>query len=188
MFRTHRSARPPVIALLLLVLALCFVDAFGFGPGIGPSEARAEESWGYDLGHELMSPYCPGRTLATCPSPQAAELVQWIVAQEAAGATQEQVIEMLVDRFGEDILGTPPAEGFTLWAYILPVIGFALGGGIVVLVLWRVVRGGAASDDPSQPLAAGSGSANRTAASDAIGIDSDEELARLVDRDLQHRA
>ena len=77
-----------------------------------------------------MSPFCPGRTLASCPSPQAAELVQWIVMQEAAGATREEVIEILVERYGEEILGAPPAEGITLWAYVFPVLGFVLFGGV----------------------------------------------------------
>ena len=84
----------------LMMLALVALIA-------GAAQAR---DWGYDLGDELMSPFCPGRSLATCPSPNAAELVQWIVTQEAAGVTREQVIEILIERFGEEILGAPPAR------------------------------------------------------------------------------
>lgn len=183
---TIGNRRPTLASVLLLLLAVSVAGACMMG---ATSEAQAEESWGYDLGHELMSPYCPGRTLATCPSPQAAELVQWIVTQEAAGVSQEQVLEMLVDRFGEDILGAPPAEGFTLWAYILPVAVFVIGGGLAFVVLRRVVKGGPRQPD-AHPLAS-AGTSARVAASpplDATGIDSDEELARLVDSDLQRRA
>jgi len=113
------------------------------------------ESWGYDLSHDLMSPFCPGRTLATCPSPQAAELVQWIVMQEAAGASQEQVVDMLIERYGEEILGAPPAEGITLWAYVFPVAGFLVGGGLAFIVLRRIVASGPVAS-ASGPMVGGS--------------------------------
>ncbi len=93
--RWARSARLRKSAVLLLAAAAMLLAM--------ASASFAEESWGYALGHDLMSPFCPGRTLATCPSPNAAELVQWIVMQEAAGLTREQVIEMLIERFGEQI-------------------------------------------------------------------------------------
>jgi cytochrome c-type biogenesis protein CcmH/NrfF len=150
----------------------------------------AEDSWGYDIAHELMSPYCPGRTLATCPSPQAAELVQWIVMQEAAGVSQEQVIEMLIERFGEDILGAPPAEGMTLWAYIFPVLGFLVGGGAAFLALRKIVGGGGISE--ATPAVASGGFAAPPALDGPPKQDDadsdDDDLARIVDGDLDLRA
>ena len=110
----------------------------------------AAKSWSYDLAGELMSPYCPGRTLASCPSPQAAELVQWMVLQEADGATREQIVEMLIERFGEEILAAPPAKGITLWAYVVPVLGFLVGGGLVVIALRRIVAKGVVPESASQ--------------------------------------
>jgi len=150
--------------------------------------ANAEDSWGYDIAHELMSPYCPGRTLATCPSPQAAELIQWIVLQEAAGVTQDQVVEMLIERFGEDILGAPKAEGIKVLAYIMPVLGFVIFGGVAVIVLRRIVsRGGenraaGSTTREARPDAGSSDSAATRSPSD------DDELARIVDGDLELRA
>ena len=142
-----------------------------------------EESWGYALGHDLMSPFCPGRTLATCPSPDAAELVQWIVVQEAAGVTKQQVIEILIERFGEQILAAPPAEGITLWAYIFPVLGFVVGGGIAFLALRRIVAdrqpGAAAALPAAGPI---------SATPKPIAPELDAELARIVDADLELRA
>lgn len=181
-----------------------------------PAVAAEPESWGYDLSHDLMSPFCPGRTLATCPSPQASELVQWIVMQEAAGASREQVVEMLIERYGEEILGAPPAEGITLWAYVVPVLGFLVGGGLAFLVLRRIVAsgpvlagpvaGGAAVGGP----AVGGAQTRATAVETAPGLPGtpggperdglrdasrddaaravDEDLARIVDADLAGRS
>ena len=146
--------------------------------------AAAEQSWAYDLAGELMSPYCPGRTLASCPSPQAAELVQWMVLQDAAGSTQEEVIDILVERFGEEILGAPRAKGIGLWAYILPVLGFVVGGGLAVVVLRRIVAGGSAEPVTSPPPTSDAIRPVSPAASAA----SDEDLARLVDAELAARS
>lgn len=159
-----------------------------------PSEAAApaatsgsapESTWAYDLASELMSPFCPGRTVASCPSPQATELIQWIAAQEAAGSTREEVIAILVERHGEEILGAPPARGITLWAYVFPVLGFVAFGGIAALVLRRIVapRAGAlaAAAVPAVPASAANvGPAVSSAAAD--------ELARIVDAELAERA
>jgi len=168
------------------------------------------KSWGYDLASELMSPYCPGRTLASCPSPQAAELVQWMVLQEAAGSSQEEVIAILIERFGEEILGAPPAKGITLWAYIFPILGFVLGGGLVVIALRRMVAAQSTStstlpaDSPDSALSdlatgvrsAGSVTSTPTPtdapepgdANSERRAATDDELARRVDADLAARA
>lgn len=155
--------------------ALLVLDASG----------AAAKSWSYDLAGELMSPYCPGRTLSSCPSPQAAELVQWMVLQEAAGSTREEIVAILVERFGEDILGAPPARGITLWAYILPILGFVIGGGLVILALRRIVaRSGGAGDVST--LSGQPGLAVQSAGAPSPTL-SDDDLARLVDADLASR-
>jgi cytochrome c-type biogenesis protein CcmH len=136
----------------------------------------AAKSFSYDLAGELMSPYCPGRTLSSCPSPQAAELVQWMVVQEAGGATREQIVDMLIERFGEEILGAPPAKGIMLWAYVVPMLGFVLGGGLVAVVLRRIVARNVVE-------VAASGHAVGVA-----GARADDDLAKLVDAELDDLA
>jgi len=142
-------------------------------------DANAEtESWGYSLAHELMSPYCPGRTLAACTSGQAAELRQWILLQEAAGASREEVVSVLEQRFGDVIRSSPEPEGWGLAAWLLPGAVLLLGALVVVGVLRGMVAKPArelseASRVPS-PLPPTGGLAPRT----------DAEIARLVDEEL----
>ena len=83
--------RRPTAQVPALVLAL----AVGFAAAAFATPALAQEpdrgmGWGYHLANELMSPYCPGRTLNDCPSSQAAELKSWILAQEQAGRSQAE--------------------------------------------------------------------------------------------------
>jgi cytochrome c-type biogenesis protein CcmH/NrfF len=158
--------------------------------------AGTRRSWAYDLATELMSPFCPGRTVASCPSPQAAELIQWIATQEAAGASREEVVAMLIERYGEEILGAPPARGITLWAYVFPVLGFVAFGAIAVVVLRRIVAPSAASSAGSSRGAASvSGAAQapapdptRPAAGPRAPDPAADELARIVDAELAERA
>ena len=116
--------------------------------------------------------------------PSAGELIQWIQVQEAAGATKEEVVAMLIERFGEEIQGAPPAEGITLWAYVFPVAGFLGGGGLVALVLRRIV--GRRDDDENGDGEPPAPSATATPTSAATPGD-DDELARLVDEELSDR-
>jgi len=144
-----------------LRIAIVFV-AVMFAP---PLVASAAEQWHYDLEQELMSPYCPGRTLTDCTSPQAAELRQWIAGEEAKGRSREDVEKQLFLEFGEVILQAPKAQGFGLAAYVIPAVGVALGAALVVIFLRRQQRTGV----PAPPLA----------------IAPDPDLDRLIDEELR---
>ena len=58
-----------------------------------PARAGSEEpeGWAYALWHEMMSPFCPGRSLADCPSTAAESLRMWILMQEAGGRERSEV-------------------------------------------------------------------------------------------------
>lgn len=143
-------------------------------------EARAQgpdepPTWAYRLPHDLMSPFCPGRTLAECPSPQADELRLWILTQAAAGASREEVEASLLARFGDQILSAPRAEGWGLAAYVLPFAAFVLGGLFVFWALRRLAaREPTAADRPAVPAAGGPPKAPVA----------DAELERLLDEEL----
>jgi cytochrome c-type biogenesis protein CcmH/NrfF len=94
-----------------------------------------------------MSPYCPGRSLPDCPSPQAAQLREWIIAQETAGRARAEVESELLERYGEEILQAPRARGFGLTAYVAPLLAFLAGGVVVALFLRRQGRRVAAGTD-----------------------------------------
>ena len=136
--------------------------------------AQGADRYGYDLPKQLLSPWCPGRTLADCPSPNAESVRLWILVQEAAGRSEDEVTADLLDRFGDQILGAPKAEGVGLTAYLVPATAFLIGGGLVFVFLRRQTR-------QARLLAPD--------ASDVLALDGSEapldpELERLVDEDL----
>lgn len=69
-----------------------------------PDGASAEDVV-KELSHDLMSPYCPGRTIASCPSGQARKLEEEILHDAQAGKSRDQIEEALVERFGPEIQG-----------------------------------------------------------------------------------
>lgn len=137
-------------------VALLLVGLVGLGASAAQAEAAAPDvDWAYALAHELMSPFCPGRTLAECPSPNAAELRMRIINQAAAGNNREAVLALLYEEFGEDVLrSAPKAEGWGLTAYVIPIGFFVLGGPVVVMIIRRMaLRVAAAADELPAPVA-----------------------------------
>lgn len=130
-----------------------------------PLVAGAAEQWHYELEQQLMSPYCPGRTLTDCTSPQAAELRQWIAGEEAKGRSREDVEKQLFLEFGEVILQAPKAQGFGLAAYVIPAIGVLAGAALVVVFLRRQ-KGTAVAPAP-------------------LAMAPDPDLDRLIDEELR---
>ncbi len=119
---------------------------------LGACGPEQPTSWAYELSHELMSPFCPGRTLPDCPSPQAAELQRWIRDQERMGRSRGDVETELVSQFGDVILQAPRASGFGLAAYVIPVVLLLSGGSLLVYFLRRETRQSALASPPSGGL------------------------------------
>lgn len=98
------------------------------------------EAMAFDIAQRTMSPFCPGRTLADCPSGNATEWRQDIRAMLQKGMSPAEIQKVLNQRAGENLSGAP--ESSLGWA--LPV-GLCAGALIVLtLVLKRIRRDDAA--------------------------------------------
>jgi len=154
------------------ILAAVCIGAVCFGVvciGVWAAPASAEivqepQGWAYKLPHDLMSPFCPGRTLAACTSPQAESLRTWLIVQEAAGRSRDEVEAELFERYGDVLRPAPRAEGFGITAYVFPMLAFLAGGVIVVVFLLRQTRAAATPASLAQPP--------------------DPELERIIDQEL----
>jgi cytochrome c-type biogenesis protein CcmH/NrfF len=118
---------------LIAVIGFVLVLPAGSAPGADQTEkARAA----YALSRELMSPFCPGRTLSDCPSPSASAVREEIREKIYAGVPPADVKREIEARFGIAVQGTPgSAIG---WA--LPTIALILGAAAVVFALVRLSR------------------------------------------------
>jgi cytochrome c-type biogenesis protein CcmH/NrfF len=144
------SAPARSVCAALCALALLVVSASAENPPANPGDTAP--AWAYDLPNDLLSPFCPGRSLADCPSPDAASLRMWILVQAAAGRTRADVEAELLERYGEVIRSAPKAEGVGAAAYWMPAAVFAGGGALVFWFLRRAAQRGAAAASPPRPL------------------------------------
>ena len=141
-----------------------------------PALAADPPGWSYQLAHDIMSPYCPGLSLSDCPSPNAAQLREWIIEQEAAGASKEAVEEQLLARFGDQLLQAPRPEGVGLFAYAIPLAIFLLGAVFVGAMLFR--RSGGA------PATATAAPGHIPAAARPAAAGADADLERMIDLEI----
>lgn len=148
-------------ASLVLVLGLLAL------PALAQEEPKG---WAYDLSNELLSPFCPGVSLADCSSGSAKSLVMWMVVQESAGRTRDDVEQELYARYGEVMRPTPKAEGIGVTAYVIPALVFVGGGLLIGFFLMRQTRAARAAQEAPKP--------------DAAPATPDAELERIVDEEL----
>jgi len=127
-----RFSRSGTIAVSLWLLAISSADA---QIATQPQDVDQQASRLFD---QVMSPFCPGRTLTNCPSPQADILRDGIKERLRAGATADQIWDELYAAYGDQVRSVPRASGFNLLAWIIPGLFFALGA--LLLIRWMRPR------------------------------------------------
>lgn len=84
---------------------------------------RAASDRSADVAAQLMSPYCAGMTLATCPSLAAGELRHEITTRLERGENEDQIRESLIHRFGDRLRASPEPQGAGLLLWAIPLLG-----------------------------------------------------------------
>lgn len=113
-------------------------------PGVSGAEmdAEARERKANAIARQVMSPFCPGRTLWGCPSPNAAEWREDIRTWVGEGLTAEEIRARLEKRApGFDLSGAPS----TSLGWGLPALLALMSVGLLAFVLSRLVRRGSAA-------------------------------------------
>jgi cytochrome c-type biogenesis protein CcmH/NrfF len=111
--------------------------AVGLTLGLFSLAAWAEPSRrAAELSSQIMSPFCPGKTLDSCTSPNAAEwrgeIRQWV----DEGVSSDEIRRRLEQRAGAPLRTTPVGSH----ASFMVVATALLGGGILVVFGHRVLR------------------------------------------------
>ncbi len=85
------------------------------------------------LNKSIMCPVCPGESIDQSQNSLAVQMRAIVHEKLAEGWSEQQVKDFLVERYGPSVLLEPPTTGFSLAAWILPPVAFALA--IVALLL-----------------------------------------------------
>jgi cytochrome c-type biogenesis protein CcmH/NrfF len=133
-----RSSSFRSLALLLALGA----SLFACKPADDPESVRARAA--HELARDLMSPFCPGRTLAECSSPDAGAVREEIRDRLRNGEEPASIRARIEARFGDHVIGVP-RERFG-WA--LPILVLVAGAGALVFALRRLLQRPRASETP----------------------------------------
>jgi cytochrome c-type biogenesis protein CcmH len=131
------------------LLALCILLAFPTSATLAldlpaPQEARAQRVF-----EIVFSPFCPGRLLRDCPTSKAHDLKEEIRLFISQGKNDTEIINALVERYGNSIKALPEGHGFGLVAWVTPFLFVFIG--IVLLALWlRRTKSAATPKHPSE--------------------------------------
>lgn len=124
-------ARAAVLAALLLAAALpAFAQVADRLPD-PVAEARAR-----DIGRELRCLVCQSQSIEDSEADLARDLRRIVREQVARGASDEEVIRFVHDRYGDFVLLRPPVRAATLLLWATPAL--ALLGGL--FAIWRMRR------------------------------------------------
>jgi cytochrome c-type biogenesis protein CcmH len=90
---------------------------------------------------QLKCLICQGESVADSPSTLAQQMRAVIRQQLQAGRSEQDVIQYFVQRYGNQILWSPPWQGFSLLVWLVPMAFLLCGIGLVILLLrdWRTV-------------------------------------------------
>ena len=89
------------------------------------------------LSQELRCPKCQNQNIADSNAPISRDLRAIVHEQLEAGATDDQIITYLVDRYGEFVRYRPGVDGNTFWLWSAPIILFLMAFAVV----WLQIRG-----------------------------------------------
>lgn len=152
--------RPSMAVAVLVFVALGVVWA------VTAARAGAQQTTDervYAIASQLQCPVCNGESVADAPSAVAQEMRSVIREKIAEGWSDQRILDYFHQRYGDTILETPPARGFTAIIWLGPLLMLLAGAFIV----WSAARewnrrATAAEAVPARVATAGSNGHSRT--------------------------
>ena len=109
------------------------------------SPVRADSAMVADISKQLVCQCGCNMVLLNCSHAECSSresMTALIVQQIEQGQSEEQIIQLFVTQYGEQVLTEPPKRGFNLMAWITPFAAILAGGGVIYVALKKWVRRG----------------------------------------------
>ena len=119
-----------LLGLFLATTAQAAIDTYEF-------RDEAERERYRTLTEELRCPKCQNQNIADSNAPIAMDLRQEIFRMLEEGQNNDQIINYLVDRYGDFVRYTPPVNAKTLLLWYGPAGLLVLGFGVLTMILVR---------------------------------------------------
>jgi cytochrome c-type biogenesis protein CcmH len=120
--------------LLAVLTALCVLSA----PTLEPTVATAASLRTIlnEIEEEVMCPVC-GTLLALAESPQATREKAFVEKLAKEGKDKNEIKEALVNQYGDAVLALPKSSGFSLSAYVVPIVAFIVAVILLAFAIWK---------------------------------------------------
>lgn len=154
-----RLIHAALLGLFLVSTAQAAIDTYEF-------RDEAERERYRTLTEELRCPKCQNQNIADSNAPIAMDLRQEIFRMLEEGQSNDQIVDYLVDRYGDFVRYNPPVNAKTLLLWYGPAGLLGLGVLTLGVIVWRRRRGAA------------------SAATTELSAEERERLAQLLDNQL----
>jgi cytochrome c-type biogenesis protein CcmH len=132
-----KPLRTLLAALLIAAGGMATARAQGAQPPEAPTVAEdpALEKRVNEIGQELRCLVCQNQTIADSQAGLATDLKDQIREQLKAGRTPQQIVDFMVERYGDFVLYRPPLKATTVLLWVGPFLLLAAGiaGGVLVV-------------------------------------------------------
>lgn len=126
-----RQKRPIFLTLAVIaVLAATWSFVFLSSPRNSTLDEQVQ-----DVASQLKCPVCQGESVDSSPALIAQQMRAVIRQQLQSGKSEQEVIAYFVDRYGEQIVWSPPWQGFTILAWLVPIVLLLIGGFLLFFTL-----------------------------------------------------
>lgn len=139
-------------AFLMAALVVVVVGVVWAATAIADARPKALDQRTDEVAHQILCPVCTnGESIATSSQLQAVQMRGVVKQKLSGGESEQQVLTYFRQRYGDDILVTPPADGFTGLIWLAPLIMFLAG----VVGVWSLARQWQSSKPLPAPNASG---------------------------------
>ncbi|HEU0003914.1 MAG TPA: cytochrome c-type biogenesis protein CcmH [Ktedonobacteraceae bacterium] len=121
--------------LLVVAIVMILVAIWSYVLLVAPASESLDQRE-HDVASQLKCPVCQGESVADSPSTISQQMRGVIRQQLQQGQSEQQIIQYFVSRYGNSILWSPPKQGFTMLAWIIP-IAILLGGALLLMLVLR---------------------------------------------------
>ena len=124
----------------LPALAAAVIAQATIALAVEPDEVLADpalETRAREIGAQLRCVVCQSQSIDDSNAPLAKDLRLLVRERLVAGESNEEVVDYVVERYGDYVLLKPPLRSDTLLLWTAPALMLLLGGGAAVWLLGR---------------------------------------------------
>ena len=129
--RPRRGRLLTVLAVVVSLSALALPVTAGAAEG--PSSLRTTLN---EIEEEVMCPVC-GTLLGLAESPQATREKAFVEKLVKEGKSKGEIKDALVEQYGNAVLAEPNGSGFSISAYVVPIVAFIVAVILLAAAVWK---------------------------------------------------